>query len=291
MTEASDEQTKQGVALAVAADPPEQTELLRAAARLAVDLDLPLVEKPVKSGYDMLLTATPGRLELRILRGDAQLKGGKAVAVELDALDTTSPAGRSLKQPIAKAIGLKRLKDLPITVIDATAGWGEDAWLLASLGCHVLAVERHPVVATLLRDGLLRAGAAQPAMLSRLSVVTADARHLLRRIARRHEDEQALRDLPASMRDFLEPDVVYLDPMFPGADARKAAERKPLRVLRKLVGDDGDARELFDWALLVARRRVVVKRPNKAPPIREADPKPTTAFAGKGFRFDVYVVK
>jgi hypothetical protein len=163
----------------------------------------------------------------------------------------------------------------------------------------------------------LRAGIAQQDMLQRLVVVHADARHLLRRISRMKEGglgsaggevprgggTGAEEDLPAELRGFLEPDVVYLDPMFPGAAARKTAERKPLRVLRRLVGDDSDAAELFHWALHVARKRVVVKRPMKAPSlgvgwverVSERNPPssidPDIVFKGKGVRYDVYVVK
>lgn len=42
-------------------------------------------------------------------------------------------------------------------VLDGTAGLGRDAFVLASLGCKVQMVERHPVVAALLDDGLKRA--------------------------------------------------------------------------------------------------------------------------------------
>ena len=44
------------------------------------------------------------------------------------------------------------------TVVDATAGLGRDAFVLASLGCRVTLIERSPVVAALLQDGLARAG-------------------------------------------------------------------------------------------------------------------------------------
>ena len=42
-------------------------------------------------------------------------------------------------------------------MVDGTAGLGRDAFVLASLGCTVTMVERHPVVAALLEDGLRRA--------------------------------------------------------------------------------------------------------------------------------------
>lgn len=273
--------------IGVCADPPKDMGLLKAAARLAVDLNLPFLEKPTRSSFEMLLVVTADRLDLRILKGDPTIRGGSPVSVDLLKVDTTSGAGRSLSQPIAKAVGLKKRSDPPPTVIDTTAGWGEDAWLLASLGCRVLACERNKVMATLLRDGLFRAGAERPDVLARLHLVQTDARHMLRRIARGDADPDAPgSDLPPAMQEFLRPDVVFLDPMFPGAAKRKTAERKPMKVARRLVGEDPDAGELFDWAILVARKRVVVKRPIKAEPLRG---KPTTSHKGKSLRYDVYV--
>jgi len=64
--------------------------------------------------------------------------------------------GGGIKQPLAKAIGLKQA--FRPTVVDATAGLGRDAFVLASLGCRVHMLERSKVVAALLYDGLQRAG-------------------------------------------------------------------------------------------------------------------------------------
>ncbi len=266
--------------LAVTADPCTEAPLLKTAARLAVDHNLPFAETPTTAAaFELLLVATPTRLELRA-RDDA----GKPFAVDLSKLDVTSAAGRSLKQPLAKALGIKRRSDPPPVVIDATAGWGEDSWLMLAFGCTVLLVERHPAVATLLRDGLLRAGVTNPQMLGRAHVVISDSRHLLRRLSKRDETDAAL---PSAVAPFLQPDVVYLDPMYPGHAQRKTAERKPLRLLRELVGADDDAAELLHWARQVAGKRVIVKRPTKAAPLAEAPP--TMSYAGKSLRFDVYV--
>jgi len=43
-----------------------------------------------------------------------------------------------------------------IRIVDVTAGWGRDAALLASFGADVVMIERQPVMAALLRDGLDR---------------------------------------------------------------------------------------------------------------------------------------
>lgn len=279
--------------LAVCADPPDDRSLLTSAARLSVDLRLPFLPKPPRSSasdHDAILVVTDRRLEIRPLRGDKALITGPPVCCDLTRIDTSSPEGRSLRQPLARAIGIKRrpTPDRPgPVVIDATAGWGEDAWLLAGLGCRVLCVERHPVAATLLRDALVRAVSQyidSADAFSRVHTVTADARHLLRRLSRL--DPQRTDDLPDPVRPFVAPEVVYLDPMFPGHAQRRTAERKPLRVLRLMVGSDPDAAELLHHALRAARLRVVVKRPLRAEPIE--GPRPTGEVRAKSLRYDIY---
>ena len=60
--------------------------------------------------------------------------------------------GGGKSQLIAKAVGLKT--GVKPRVLDATAGLGGDAFVLAGLGCDMLMMERHPVVAALLQDGI-----------------------------------------------------------------------------------------------------------------------------------------
>ncbi|MEX2215784.1 MAG: class I SAM-dependent methyltransferase [Phycisphaeraceae bacterium] len=280
---------RQPLSVAACADPASDHDLLKAAARLSVDLNIPFLEKPAKRGVDALLVAAPGRLELRMIGGDPITRGGRAVCVNLADIDVTSAAGKRLKQPIAKALGIKSAKDA-LTVIDATAGWGEDSYLMAGLGCRVLAVERNRITATLLRDGLFRAAMQHAEVAGRITLITSNAIHLLRRIAHltgKHLDhELATREeLPAHLEAFFHPDVVYLDPMFPAR--KKGAEGKPMKVLRQLVGDDDDATRLFEAAIRVAKKRVIVKRPLKGEPL--VDRKPAACHKGKAMRFDVYV--
>jgi 16S rRNA (guanine1516-N2)-methyltransferase len=72
--------------------------------------------------------------------------------------------------------------------------------------------------------------------------------------------------------------------MFP--TGRKTQEKKPMRVLRALVGDDGDAAAMLEAARLVAQRRVAVNRPAQGPPLGD---EPDVVTRGKGFRYDVYL--
>ena len=213
------------------------------------------------------------RLELRVVEPGHPLVGGHGVYGDLTKLDTTSPAGRSLKTPLLKAVGIHKQRggERP-NVLDATAGLGEDAWLLAAAGCLVTAIERHPIVHALLTDALRRARRTAPDITDRITLLPyAEADDVLRKSA-------------ASGERF---DVVLLDPMFPGSTRRKTTERKPMRVLRWLVGDDADADDLLDLARKTARQRVVVKRPKHAPHL--AGIEPVATHVGKGLRFEVVI--
>ena len=169
-------------------------------------------------------------------------------------------------QDIAKAVGLKH--GFTPHVLDATAGLGRDAFVLASLGCKLTLLERMPVVAALLDDGIERA---------KLNHEVASIANNMELI---HGSSLEKMDLA------IEPDVVYLDPMFPHRE-KSAAVKKEMRIFQSLVGEDLDADGLLEPALALAKYRVVVKRPSFAPPL--ANKKPSMSINMKKNRFDVYV--
>ena len=82
------------------------------------------------------------------------------------------------------------------------------------------------------------------------------------------------------------PDVVYLDPMFPGR-TKSAAVKKKFQLLHHLEAPCADEDALMDAALAAGPRRVVVKRPVKAPVL--AGVRPSHSVAGKAVRFAVIV--
>lgn len=262
--------------IAVCADPPHHVPLQQRADELAASLG---IEKTRLGdpGCDLLLAVTRDRLELRVLCGEAGLAGGKPVWSDLSAIDTTSPAGRRLDMPLLKAVGIRKGNPFRPRVIDCTAGMGEDAWLLASHGCHVTAIERQPIVAALLQDAVIRAARTQRDTAGRITLITANA-----------ADRLTQASSPEPQTSAPPPDAVVLDPMFPGG--RKTRERKPMRLLRLLAGDDADAPALLDAALRTGVHRVCVKRPSHAPAIEHAQrPKPDVVYKGKAVRFDVYL--
>jgi 16S rRNA (guanine1516-N2)-methyltransferase len=178
--------------------------------------------------------------------------------------------GGGKNEAIAKAIGIKGQDSWH--VVDATAGLGTDSFILASVGCHVTMLERANVVASLLADGLSRVQQHEELswLAERLQLKTGHAGTVMQALLARDE----------------RPDAVYLDPMFPHKK-KSAAVKKDMQFLQQLLGHDEDADDLLTPALALAKKRVVVKRPNYAPPLN--DKAPSMAIKGKKHRFDVYL--
>ena len=240
------------------------------AAILATELGLPLASAAGAASYTHGLYLTLDRLELRELA-----RGGSGPIYADFVLGQAAHRrrfGGGRGQPLARAVGLKA--NTAPTVIDATAGLGRDAFVLASLGCTVSLLERSPIIAALLRDGLARAARDREIGLwvrQRLHLLGADSRDYLPKLL-------------AEQR----PDVVYLDPMYPHRQ-KTALVKKELRLLRALVGDDQDAASLLATALVCARRRVVVKRPRRAPTLSGLTP--DFQSCAPNTRFDIYLIK
>ena len=179
--------------------------------------------------------------------------------------------GGGTGQLIAKAVGLKKARQ-PLHVLDATAGLGQDAFVLASLGCRLTLFERSPVIHALLSDGLSRAALNEQSapIVARMALQSGSSIDWL------------------SQAGAGAADVIYLDPMFPHRD-KSALVKKEMQVFRQVVGDDDDASQLLEAAFGGARYRVVVKRPRKAPAI--AGPEPAARVEGKSSRYDIYPIR
>ena len=230
------------------------------AEKLARELKLKLV--PKNDDHPILLVITESRLEL-------QQTGIKAPGpVYVDFLKGTLAyrrlfgGGRS--QLIARAVGLKSHTNP--TVLDLTAGLGRDAFVLANMSCNVTMLERHPVIAALLKDGLERAQTAKWFQALKLKLIETDA-------------QRYLSTLDKSF------DIIYLDPMYP-VGKKSTLVKKEMRLLRDVIGTDEDTLKLLNLSLKKAKHRVVVKRPRLAPSL--VGPTPNTTYTGKSSRFDVY---
>lgn len=159
------------------------------------------------------------------------------------------------------------------TVIDATAGLGQDAFILACAGWQVTLIEQSALVHALLEDGLRRARASAEAQqdqhmlsaLQRMQLLPAASSHLL---------------LPT----LASPAVIYLDPMFPERE-KSARVKKNRYLLQQLHGEEAQGENLLRLALTLTRK-VVVKRPQHAEPLDGL--KPSGSIRGKTARFDIY---
>jgi 16S rRNA (guanine1516-N2)-methyltransferase len=189
--------------------------------------------------------------------------------------------GGGKNQLIAKAVGLKG--SYRPSVLDVTAGLGQDGFVLATLGCEVKMLERVPVIFELLNDGILRAERSAhgelKAIVNRMSVICQDS------LAYLTSNEFTAATIP---------DVIYVDPMFPERE-KSALVKKNMTVFQALVDGDIDAGELLALALTKAKYRVVIKRPRKALGIAEQFPekklpKANLVLEGKSSRYDIYPI-
>lgn len=154
--------------------------------------------------------------------------------------------------------------------IDATAGMGEDAFLLAAQGYEVTLFEQNPVIAVLLKDALRRA-----------------KKHpVLKDIASRMNLVQD--NSVEGMSKLLDPvDVIYLDPMFP-ARQKSSLINKKLQLIQKLEPPCSEETDLFDAAISANPSKIIVKRPLKSEFL--AGRKPSYTLNGKAIRYDCYTL-
>lgn len=173
------------------------------------------------------------------------------------------------RELLVKAARLKGVSGT-LTAVDATAGLGEDSFLLAGAGFQVHLYERNPVVAALLRDALRR-GAGNPELAP-----------VLRRMHLHIED--SITALPKL--DFT-PDIVVLDPMFPGR-RKSGLIKKKFQLLQQLEQPCSEEAGLLEAAFSCSPRRIVVKRPMNAAPL--AGVKPDYSIRGNSIRYDCIAV-
>lgn len=166
--------------------------------------------------------------------------------------------------PLVQAIGRKTR-----TLIDTTAGWGQDSLHAALMGYQVTSVERSDVLGVLLTDCYQRIASdkkwSSPGLTPPKLFITNAIDYLA--------------NLDTA------PDCIYLDPMFPQR-GKNALPKKSLKLLREFIGSDDDTLELFNAAMQKTANRVVVKRPDHAAPFID---NPNDSFAGKTVRYDLYL--
>lgn len=176
---------------------------------------------------------------------------------------------RLFDELLVKAVKIKDFKGA-MRIVDATAGLGEDSFILAASGAKVTLIERDEMIAELLKDTLSRA-ALDPSIeeiARRMSIAIGDSKDYLENIGEA-------------------PDVVFLDPMFPER-AKSGLIKKKFQLLQELETPCEEEEELLSAAMHARPQKIVVKRPLKGPYL--ANKKPSYQLLGKAIRYDIYVL-
>lgn len=216
----------------------------------------------------------PGRLYLVVSRdGLSLMRDGMELRPDFAEMLPRIKQGALQREMLVKAARVKGV-EAP-RAVDATAGLGEDSLLLAAVGFEVTLCEADPVIAALLEDALARSSAHEVLgpIVERMHLVAGDSRSVLAELGAASD---------------IRPDVVYLDPMFPGR-TKSAAVKKKFQLIHGLERptEPLDEESLLQAALAAHPRKVVIKRPVKGPYL--AGVKPSHAIAGKAVRYDCIV--
>lgn len=211
-------------------------------------------------------------VEPKLVQGEdglALVGEGMALRADFRRMLPRLKSGQFRSEMLVKAAKISSFGDNPVA-IDATAGLGEDSLLLAAAGFTVYMMERDPVIAALLQDGLQRAkdDPDLAVIASRMRLMQGDS----------------IQQLPEL--DF-EPDMILLDPMFP-AKRKDASSKKKMKLFQQLEKPCEDEEELMEAALAARPRKIVVKRPLKGPHL--AGMKPSYSLKGKTIRYDCIVI-
>ena len=161
---------------------------------------------------------------------------------------------------LVKAVKSKNVGENPL-VVDATAGLGEDSILLAAAGYRVMMFEYNPVICALLEDAMDRARKTDELreIINRMTLIEGDSTEKMSEINER-------------------PEAVFLDGLV----------KKKFQLLQKLEKPATDERKMYEEALKLRPKKIIVKRPLKGPVLEGT--KPSYSIKGKAIRYDCILI-
>ncbi len=181
-------------------------------------------------------------------------------------------SGGGKQQHIVRATGLH--KNPGLRILDATAGLGSDAFVLACNSASITLVEQHPVLSLMLDKAIARAQQTNELadIAARMQVCTT-----INSI-----------DVICSLNKQAHYDVIYLDPMYPSIHKKQAKAKKSMQIIQYLLQDyDDQGDQLLSAALDCGVKRVVVKRPTVARHLINKIPQST--IESTNTRYDIYI--
>lgn len=166
-------------------------------------------------------------------------------------------------------VRVAKTKEPNPTAIDATAGMGEDSLLLAACGYEVTMYEQNPVIAALLKDSIRRAK-KHPILgeiVNRMHLVEGNS-------------------IEGMAKQMEQPDLIYLDPMFP-ARQKSGLINKKLQLIQRLEHPCLEEELLLKTAMDLHPKKIIIKRPLKGKNL--AGKTPGYTIKGKAIRYDCFV--
>ena len=219
--------------------------------------------------------------DLALVRGESGLSlkssDGLSLHGDFSTLSRRIKHDNLTHELVVKAARIKNFEESrPLRVLDATAGMGEDSFLLAACGFEVTLFEYDHVIAALLKDSIERAGRDPQLaeMAGRMKVVEGDSIEYMRHIGRKTGVDM--------------PDVILLDPMFPERQKSGLIKNK-FQLLQQLESPCSDEKDMLEAAIGAAGHKVIIKRPAKGPYL--AGVKPDYSIEGKAVRYDCIYVR
>lgn len=275
---------------------PRRYSDLSRAQLIAREYGLPLCLDNSSTTYRNLkfwLKVSRDKVYLKPVKEMISFLGSRPVFPDWLSTDVFSPAGRKASQPLIRAIQGSKKGIKKGLILDCTAGLGKDSWILAAFGFSLIAIERSPVVYILLRDARARAGIEYPKTSSKIKLLHKDTLNVLLSL---ESTRKGLNNSPSTLAIsglyIPRPDIIYLDPVFPDYKKRKTAEKKEAKTLRTLEMQSSEREsreeELLSLSLREAKKKVVIKRPQKGPLYANGVLTPVHCVYGKGVRFDIY---
>ncbi|MDO4427594.1 MAG: class I SAM-dependent methyltransferase [Moraxella sp.] len=156
-----------------------------------------------------------------------------------------------------------------MSVIDGTAGFGQDGLILASTGASVNLIEQNPILFLMLifEQQKMSQNPNWQKLMARITIVFGDSNEIIKQM--------------------LKHDLIYFDPMFPN-DSYKGAVNKNMQVLHQFINPPSfnDEIVLFETAMANCDK-LIIKRPLSAPNF--AGKLPIQSVNNEVIRFDVYM--
>lgn len=157
------------------------------------------------------------------------------------------------------------------SVLDATAGMGEDSFLLSASGFNVTLCEYNKIIYSLLENTFERATEDKKikSIVQKMKIKNVDSIEYMKSLTEK-------------------PDIILLDPMFPERK-KSGLIKKKFQLLQQLELPDSNGAELINTALSLNPKKIVIKRPIDSEYLGNI--KPDYFIEGNSIRYDCIIGK